>query len=175
MYKCECGRKFITQRGFSYHKKFCGQIGIDGGYEYFIDMDGKLIYVHRDVLEKKLGRKLQPGEISHHIDGNVRNNHPDNLEVMTMSEHAKHHYESASPEEKIRRNNHLNEVRKKVRPLRGSKNPNAQLNEEQVREIKIKLQDGRTMSSLGKEYNVKPSLIQDISSGRSWRHVQVGA
>lgn len=36
---------------------------------------------HRVVMEQKLGRPLQRGEVVHHIDGNRANNHPDNLEV----------------------------------------------------------------------------------------------
>ena len=31
-------------------------------------------HTHRVVVEKKLGRKLKPGEIVHHIDGNKREN-----------------------------------------------------------------------------------------------------
>lgn len=46
---------------------------------------------HRIVAEQKLGRPLKPDEIVHHIDGNVRNNHPDNLAVMTQSEHIYEH------------------------------------------------------------------------------------
>ena len=46
---------------------------------------------HRVVAEKKLGRALLPGEIVHHIDGDKLNNHPDNLEAMTQSEHIKLH------------------------------------------------------------------------------------
>ena len=50
-------------------------------------------HTHRVVMEEKLGRSLLSGEIVHHIDGNKRNNHPDNLTVMTQSEHARLHYE----------------------------------------------------------------------------------
>lgn len=46
---------------------------------------------HRVVMEQKLGRALLPGEIVHHVDHNKKNNHPDNLVVMTQSEHAKLH------------------------------------------------------------------------------------
>lgn len=46
---------------------------------------------HRIIMEKKLGRKLIKGEIVHHIDHNKKNNHPDNLQVMTQSEHCTLH------------------------------------------------------------------------------------
>lgn len=55
----------------------------------YIVRDGRL--EHRIVAEQKLGRPLKPGEIVHHIDGNKRNNSPDNLEIMTQSEHMKEH------------------------------------------------------------------------------------
>ena len=48
------------------------------GYSRFKDSD---IYVHRWVEEKKLGRKLEPGEVVHHKDGNPLNNSPGNLKV----------------------------------------------------------------------------------------------
>lgn len=46
---------------------------------------------HRVVAEEKLGRLLRADEVVHHIDCNKRNNHPDNLMVLTQSEHAKLH------------------------------------------------------------------------------------
>ncbi len=46
---------------------------------------------HRVIAEKMIGRKLEKGEIVHHIDGNKLNNDPSNLEVMTQSEHVERH------------------------------------------------------------------------------------
>lgn len=46
---------------------------------------------HRVVAEKKLGRRLRKGEIVHHKNANIRDNHPDNLEVMTQATHMRLH------------------------------------------------------------------------------------
>lgn len=39
-------------------------------------------YEHRVVAEKKIGRRLQKGEIVHHVDGNKKHNTEDNIEVV---------------------------------------------------------------------------------------------
>lgn len=47
---------------------------------------------HRVVAEKILGRKLSAEEVVHHIDGNKRNNSPDNLMVFrNKAEHSRYH------------------------------------------------------------------------------------
>lgn len=49
-------------------------------------------YEHRLVAEEKLGRRLAPKELVHHIDGNKQNNHPSNLEVEpSHAHHRKEH------------------------------------------------------------------------------------
>lgn len=46
---------------------------------------------HVTAMEERLGRKLLPDEIVHHIDGNKQNNAPNNLALMTRSGHMRHH------------------------------------------------------------------------------------
>ena len=46
---------------------------------------------HRLVMEKIIGRYLEPHEVVHHIDGNRQNNNEENLLLMTKTEHARMH------------------------------------------------------------------------------------
>lgn len=47
--------------------------------------------LHDVIAEIKIGRKLEKGEHVHHIDGNKQNNEPENLQVLTASEHMRLH------------------------------------------------------------------------------------
>lgn len=51
-------------------------------------------YVHRIVVNRHLGRRLCSKEVVHHINGNPRDNRPDNLVAFTsQSAHMRvHHY-----------------------------------------------------------------------------------
>lgn len=66
-----------------------------GGYLRIYDPNSSRRHtsVHRLVMERKLGRKLGRHEVVHHINGNKTDNRLSNLELMTVSEHTKHHAE----------------------------------------------------------------------------------
>jgi hypothetical protein len=99
-------------------------------------------------MEKKLGRKLKPGEVVHHIDENKRNNDPENLSLTDGSSHTKNHFPNG--------------------PGR-----NCKLTEEQVIQIKQKLKAGEPSVNLIKEFNSKRSTISSIKTGDSWKHIQI--
>ena len=61
-----------------YYKKICLQ-------------DGTNRDLHRYMMEQHLGRRLSTNEIVHHINGDIKDNRLDNLEVMTRRQHAQHH------------------------------------------------------------------------------------
>jgi hypothetical protein len=74
---------------------YSGGRHIDGhGYvQVLISGPGRSKYTreHRLVAAKKVGRKLRRNEDVHHDNRKKTDNHPDNLEVMSKSEHSKLH------------------------------------------------------------------------------------
>jgi hypothetical protein len=54
-------------------------------------VDGKLVGEHRLVAASVLDRPLRGDEVVHHRNGVTWDNRPDNLQVLSAPEHAKHH------------------------------------------------------------------------------------
>lgn len=48
---------------------------------------GKIVNVHRLIMEEHLGRKLHPLEHVHHINGDTLDNRIENLQVLSQKEH----------------------------------------------------------------------------------------
>lgn len=53
---------------------------------------GGILYEHRYVMSLKLGRLLDSHEIVHHINGNVKDNRAENLELVSPSQHTRKHH-----------------------------------------------------------------------------------
>ena len=89
----------LIERSLAVYEKEVGKLSIDSaiGYQYFIDKEHPLahqagkVYYHRHVASVARGRWLEDGECVHHMDGNRSNNHPSNLQVMSISEHSTLH------------------------------------------------------------------------------------
>lgn len=53
---------------------------------------GKKVYVHREVMEAHLGRKLRRDEVVHHRNEDPSDNRIENLEVMSNAKHTSIHF-----------------------------------------------------------------------------------
>lgn len=88
-----CGCKFKKDlKRMENHYRWKGGTYISAnGYVVKYLGHGKEKTEHRIIAEQKLKRKLMSNEIVHHINHNKTDNRPENLAVMTQSEHMKVH------------------------------------------------------------------------------------
>lgn len=56
----------------------------------------KRVFEHILVAEEKIGRSMLEDEVVHHINGNRKDNRPENLEVMLRSDHVRLHFASGN-------------------------------------------------------------------------------
>lgn len=78
------------------HGNWRGGRSIDkrSGYvRVFADQEGRPRYIYEHILvaEETAGRHLQAGEVVHHINCDPTDNRPENLVVVSRSEHARLH------------------------------------------------------------------------------------
>lgn len=104
-------------------------------------------YVHRLVAQYFIENPLNKLTVNH-INGNKEDNRVENLEWATQSENNKHSYDSG--------------IKKPTNQL-GSKNGNAKLTDEQIKEIRLLWENGGiTKTKIGLMYNVCNSHICNI-------------
>jgi hypothetical protein len=133
------------------------------GYECFIDYDGNEVFVHRHIMEQKLGRKLQPEEEVHHKDEDKLNNDPNNLELKTKSDHTSHHWNHGSNERKLKMSKVKTDNWQNINTLK--------LNPEKVIEIRRRLDNKEKQKDLAIEFGVSHYTIKDIRYRKTWKQI----
>lgn len=113
--------------------------------------DNYYLLSHRIVYRKFKGL-LKPNLQINHIDGNPKNNHPDNLEQITSSENVKH------------------AILTNLIP-KGENSSSSILTENEVIHIKKLLTEGMSDIKIAKLYNVHRTTIYNIRMNRSWKHI----
>jgi hypothetical protein len=64
---------------------------LSGGRYVVTNAEGKQVRRYRLAMEEHLGRKLEPHEVVHHINGDPTDDRIENLEVMDRGEHTSLH------------------------------------------------------------------------------------
>lgn len=84
------GRGWVDQRGYRW---------------VYVEENGRRVArrEHRVLLERSLGRKLEPWELVHHRDGDPANNELSNLEITNWGDHAVEHHTDARRKYESRR------------------------------------------------------------------------
>lgn len=116
--------------------------------------NGTHILEYRLIAEEKIGRYLLPTEIVHHIDGNVLNNNPDNLEVITQSEHCKLHFQGESANSAKLKNKDIIYIRSKYK--KGAKRD---------------INNPYSVKNLSIKFGVNKTTIQKIVNNENWKHI----
>jgi len=106
----------------------------------------KEIYA-RYLMENKIGRKLKTNELVHHINGNCLDDRIENLSIVSKVEHLLLHI--------------------------GDIPPNRILNDKDAKTLKemIMKRGKLSLRKLANLLGFKSSLLQDISSGRSYINI----
>lgn len=86
-----CGR---ARSGADNHN-YKGGLAFDSGRNRWLIncRDGSHLRYYRGVMAAQLGRLLRPDEHVHHINGDSSDDRPENLQVLSASEHARLHEE----------------------------------------------------------------------------------
>lgn len=135
------------------------------------------ICVHRSraILASKLGRALTPSDHAHHSNEHKEQDTADNLELLTATEHNRHHKVGTkhSHQSKKQTSATLKALyaagQRKAAPQTGSSNGCAKLTDDQVLAIKCSTEPTKTLVA---RYGVSRTTVKQIRNGSIWRHLK---
>jgi hypothetical protein len=118
------------------------------GYTSWVDQEKELL-VHRLLAIAEFGFDEVSGSVVHHKSNIPWDNRPENIEVMSKSEHHSLH-------------------------SKGRENSQSKLTKHEVKEIKRLLEGSdKTHKEIGDAYGVSDAAITLISQGKTWSHIEV--
>ncbi len=80
------GGRFVTNHGY-----VAVRVQVDHPHAWGADETVKYAYEHIVVMMERLGRPLAENETVHHRNGDKTDNSDENLDLLTRTQHAKHH------------------------------------------------------------------------------------
>jgi hypothetical protein len=129
-----------------------------------IKINGKKHDLHRVVGENKAGKKLGFNEVVHHVDEDKLNNDPDNLKILSRSEHSSLHMKGRKLKE---------ETKIKLKEVGINKRTNAKLSIEEVKKIKGYLAAGLSGKEIKKIAGFERDIVSRIKTGKRWSWVTI--
>ena len=128
-------------------------LDISGNYHRVTLRNGKAYLVHRLVAMTYIPNPDNLPQVNHK-DGDMQNNHKDNLEWVTIGDNQRHAYDTGL----------------KARP-KGTLNGRQELSEDQVISIYNKALDGYSNKILSDIFGVTTTQIGRIKSKAAWSHI----
>ncbi len=144
-------RSYHTRQGHPSAEPRLMSPGIVKGYPQVKLGRGRQVKVHALVLETFVGPRPE-GMVARHINSNPLDNRLVNLAWGTLEENYADRHANGTANT-------------------GSRHGRAKLTEADIPVIRSRIKDGDLQKDIAADYGVKPSQINAIHKGRTWRHV----